>query len=141
MSYARRMQQADDKQAFSERLKQALRRSPKPVGTPSELAIQFNLRHPHEPITPQSAQKWLTGKARPTDDKIRTLAEWLGVSESWLRFGVKPSDNVPTKKRRKEVGDSTFTEQEVALIRSFRQLPAHRQALIRDLVIDLALDA
>ena len=135
------MQQADDKKAFSERLKQALRRSPKPVGTPSELAIQFNLRHPREPITPQAAQKWMTGKAWPTDDKIRTLAEWLGVSESWLRFGVKPSDGSATKKRRKEISDSTFSEQEVAMIRSFRQLPAHRQALIRDLIEDLALDS
>jgi len=135
------MRPADDKQAFSERLKQALRRSPKPAGTPSELAIQFNLRHPHEPITPQAAQKWLTGKTRPTDDKIRTLAEWLGVSESWLRFGLKPSDEAPTKKRRKEAHDSALTEREIAMIHSFRQLPAHRQTLIHDLIVDLSLDA
>lgn len=131
----------DEKQAFAKRLKQALRRSPKPVETPSELALQFNLRHPNEPITPQAAQKWLKGTARPTDDKIKTLAEWLGVSTTWLRFGVQVPGEPPSKKRRRPTDEAAaFTAQEVELIRFFRQLPEHRQRVLRDLIEDLTLD-
>lgn len=136
------MRDLDEKQAFAKRLKQALRRSTKPVESPSELALQFNLRHPNEPITPQAAQKWLTGKARPTDDKIATLAAWLGVSATWLRFGVKVPSETPTKKRRPAADDSAaFTAQEIELIRCFRQLPEHRRRLLQELIEDLVLDA
>lgn len=134
------MRELDDKQAFSKRLKQALRRSPKPAATASELAVQFNLRYLGEPITPQAAQKWLTGKARPTANKIRTLAEWLDVPETWLRFGVKVPSEGRAKHRPRESDNSVLTTQEVDLIRCFRQLPEHRQRLIRELVEDLALD-
>ncbi|MGF6905261.1 transcriptional regulator [Paraburkholderia sp. GAS348] len=140
LSHPRRMRELDDKQAFSKRLKQALRRSPKPAATASELAVQFNLRYLGEPITPQAAQKWLTGKARPTANKIRTLAEWLDVPETWLRFGVKVPSEGRAKHRPRESDNSVLTTQEVDLIRCFRQLPEHRQRLIRELVEDLALD-
>lgn len=77
---------------FSERLNQALKRSLKqPLNAP-ELATQFNLRHPNEPITAQAAHKWLTGKAKPTSDKIETLAKWLEVPAYWLKYG-NPQQN------------------------------------------------
>ena len=71
------MTQPDEKQAFSLRLKQALKRSAKKIDTPTELALQFNLRHQNDSITVQAAQKWMTGKARPAVDKIETLAAML----------------------------------------------------------------
>lgn len=83
--------QTDEKLEFSRRLTLVLKRSKKPVNGAMELAPQFNLRHPNNPITSQSAHKWLMGKARPTADKIEMLASWLSVSAHWLRYR-SPSD-------------------------------------------------
>ena len=65
----------DEKAAFAERLSQAINRSQKRQLNATELSTQFNLRHPNEPVSPQAAQKWLTGKAKPTADKLKTLSE------------------------------------------------------------------
>ncbi|OYZ84678.1 MAG: hypothetical protein B7Y03_02415 [Polaromonas sp. 24-62-144] len=81
----------DDKKAFAERLKTALKRLPKSIETATELAHQFNLKHQNEPITPQAAQKWLQGTAFPTTDKLQTLADWLNVSAHWLKNGTPPT--------------------------------------------------
>ena len=75
------------KQAFSERLRLALRERGVAVRGPTDLALQFNLRHRGQPVSTQAVHKWLSGKALPTRDKIRTLCEWLGIQESWLLFG------------------------------------------------------
>lgn len=63
--------------SFLERLQMAMRHAGyKDIGA-SMLALQFNLRYPHEPISQQAAQKWLSGKAIPRPEKILTLASWL----------------------------------------------------------------
>lgn len=46
-----------EKTAFAERLKLALTRSSKKIETATELALQFNLRHPNDPVTQQAVQK------------------------------------------------------------------------------------
>lgn len=76
-----------EKKAFSERLRLALARGHKRAVGATELSLQFNLRYKNTPITPQAAQKWLSGQAIPTSDKIDTLAAWLKVSSHWLRYG------------------------------------------------------
>lgn len=135
------MPEPDEKKAFAARLKQALRRSSKKIGTASELATQFNLRHPAESITPQAAQKWLAGTARPTIDKIRTLAEWLDVSEQWLRYGVTDMKRSrPVKNAR--ISEQTIhpTSDELELIRRIRRLSAYRRQLVEGVVEQFALD-
>ncbi len=42
------------------------------------------------PISPQGAQKWLTGKAVPTADKLKNIAGHYGVTREWLLFGDSP---------------------------------------------------
>ena len=66
------MRSMDEKREFADRLKQALKRGPKKIKTPSELALQFGLRG--KSVTAQAAQKWLTGAAMPTPDKIAAKA-------------------------------------------------------------------
>ncbi len=131
----------DEKKAFAARLKQALKRSPKKIETASELATQFNLRHPVEPITPQAAQKWLSGTARPTVDKIKTLADWLDVSDQWLRFGVtdmkRPS---PAKGASAADAEVKPTAEEMELLRRLRKLSEYRRQLVESLVEQLSLD-
>lgn len=133
----------DEKIAFSKRLKLALKRSNKKINTSVELALQFNLRHPNESITPQAAQKWLTGKAKPTADKIATLAEWLAVSPHWLRFGsANGEQSIPPVQQIKTHSDknAALTDSEINLIMQFRQLSEHQQLLITELVEQLAAE-
>lgn len=135
---------SDDKTGFAKRLKLALTRNPKQIATAAELALQFNLRHPNASITQQAAQKWLTGQARPTLDKIETLAAWLNVSTHWLMYGP------PTEKRRrpaakgkqgKSPSDAGFEgEDELHLAAQFRKLSDHQRRLIIDLIDQLALE-
>ena len=77
---------AEEKGDFSRRLKEAMRKARLDAG-PTQFAREFNLRHHGEPVTAQTARKWLHGGALPTQDKLRTLAQWLEVSPHWLRYG------------------------------------------------------
>jgi transcriptional regulator with XRE-family HTH domain len=80
------MSVAEEKGDFSRRLKEAMRKARLDAG-PTQFAREFNLRHHGEPVTSQTARKWLYGGALPTQDKLRTLAQWLEVSPHWLRYG------------------------------------------------------
>jgi transcriptional regulator with XRE-family HTH domain len=136
----------DDKLAFAERLRIALKRGAKNVSTAAELATQFNLRYQNEPITAQAAQKWLTGKACPTPDKIETLANWLNVSSHWLHYGPAPQPlqrhNAPSVRQSKTQPhtDEALTEKESKLLSRLRQLSEHQFFLISDLVDQLAVE-
>lgn len=131
----------DEKKDFASRLKQALTRSSKKIESPSELALQFNLRHPSEPVSAQAAHKWLTGKAMPTADKIETLAEWLGVPVQWLRFGIPETvrpKRKPAKGGKGEIG--LLAPDEAELIGRLRAMPEIQRKLVMDLVEQLTLD-
>jgi len=133
----------DEKLAFTKRLKTALKRSNKKISTPAELALQFNLRHPNESITPQAAQKWLTGKAKPTVDKIDTLAEWLAVSPHWLRFGSATGEqSIQPARANKHHSNMNvaLSDSEIHLVTQLRQLSEHQKALITDLIEQLAAE-
>lgn len=137
---------ADEKLAFAERLRIALKRGAKSVSTATELANQFNLRHPNEPITAQAAQKWLTGKAIPTADKIETLAVWLNVSAHWLHYGPAPlprqqHDASPVRQTKSQAnGTDKLSDKESKLLDRMRQLSEHQFFLIAELVDQLAVD-
>ncbi|HEY0297052.1 MAG TPA: transcriptional regulator [Bordetella sp.] len=135
------MQAMDDKQAFAERLKKALKRSHKKIETPTDLATQFSLRS-NEPVTPQAAQKWLSGRAIPTPDKISILAEWLDVSEKWLRHGVADEPRHSHRGRPAAMREPQApSAAEWTLLERLRQLPEARRKLVEDLVEQLSLDA
>ena len=133
----------DEKLAFTKRLKTALKRSNKKINTPADLALQFNLRHPNESITPQAAQKWLTGKAKPTADKIDTLAQWLAVSPHWLRFGSASGEqSIPSVRQSKPHSNmnAALSDSELYFITQLRLLSEHQKVLITDLVEQLAAE-
>ena len=112
-----------EKQEFSERLKTALAVSAPKVLTTSDVEIQFNLRHPNEPVSTQAVHKWLTGQNIPTLEKIETLAEWLNVSTEWLRTGVEPTTS-----------ESSLNSLEMMLLKQFRQLSKHQQILVMEVM-------
>jgi hypothetical protein len=77
----------NEKQGFSKRLRDSLKRAGVRHGGPSGIAREFNLRYEGTPITPQAVRKWLAGQSLPSQDKMRALALWLETSPQWLRFG------------------------------------------------------
>jgi transcriptional regulator with XRE-family HTH domain len=78
---------AHEKQEFSKRLKDSLKRAQVQARGAAAVAREFNLRYDGTPVTAQAARKWLTGAALPSQDKLRALSLWLEVSPHWLRFG------------------------------------------------------
>ena len=78
---------ADEKQGFSKRLRDGLKRAGVRHGSPAAIAREFNLRYEGTPVTPQAVRKWLAGHSLPSQDKMRALALWLEASPQWLRFG------------------------------------------------------
>jgi len=77
----------DEKQGFSRRLRDSLRRVQVDTRAVAVIAREFNLRYDGTPVSAQAVRKWIGGKALPSQDKIRALALWLEVSPHWLRFG------------------------------------------------------
>lgn len=80
------MSNLNEKVSFSQRLKNALSQANHPI-SPTYLSNEFNLRYDGTPISVQSANNWLLGKAIPNQDKLSLIAIWLNVSSQWLRFG------------------------------------------------------
>jgi transcriptional regulator with XRE-family HTH domain len=76
-----------EKQEFSRRLREALKRAQAPARGAAGIAREFNLRYQGSPVTAQAVGKWLGGRALPSQDKLRALSLWLEVSPHWLRFG------------------------------------------------------
>ena len=76
-----------EREAFAKRLKQALAAMGDDGSSPTRLAKSFNRRYPGTPVTLHATRKWLQGEAIPAQDKLRILADWLGVASDWLRYG------------------------------------------------------
>lgn len=81
------MQSYFEHDAFSARLREALLRAAPDAARPAALAREFNRRYAGSPVTLHASRKWLGGEAIPAQDKLRVLADWLGVTAEWLRFG------------------------------------------------------
>jgi len=88
----RPMSSSDAREAFRQRLRSALDQAGwKAIGA-TALAREFNQRSHGPPVTVHAARKWLLGDAIPAQDKLQDLAQWLGVSAQWLRFGEATLD-------------------------------------------------
>jgi len=96
----------DEKQGFSRRFKDAIRKIRVKADSPTQIAREFNLRYHGDPVTVPAIRKWLAGKALPSQDKIRALASWLEVTPQWLRFG---------EAERKEEPGGAAAKQDLAL--------------------------
>lgn len=87
METSTRMKASIEREEFRQRLQAALRNAEYSPDSPTQLAREFNVRFSGRPITVHAARKWLVGEAIPTQEKLRPLAQWLGVQPEWLRFG------------------------------------------------------
>jgi transcriptional regulator with XRE-family HTH domain len=137
-----------EREAFAQRLKAALTRGRKRISTPTALAEAFNLRWHGRSVTPQAAQKWLSGLAMPEPDKIEVLAQMTGVPVTWLRYGLPerrettaPSATEARGGRYEQVDKSSVTAEELRLLAQLRLMPPPRRELVRQLVQELALES
>src|SRR5215210_4281989 len=112
-----------EREGFSERLQQALRTADYSPDSPTQLAREFNIRFEGRPITVHAARKWLVGEAIPTQEKLRTLAQWLGVGGS----DTQAAGEAPGSPARFESAD-------VKLIADLQRLDEHHQALAREFI-------
>lgn len=132
---------ADDKKAFADRLKASLKRLPKSIETPTDLAHNFNLKSQSGPITAQGAQRWLQGTAYPKADKLETLAEWLNVSAHWLKNGPPPpAKKTLAGKRSQPAQPGQLSEKEARILTKLRSLSEHQVFIVAELVDQLALE-
>jgi len=122
------MNSSIEREGFSQRLQQALRNAEYSPDSPTQLAREFNIRFDGRPITVHAARKWLVGEAIPTQEKLRTLALWLGVPADWLRFGGNDG-----RSAGEEAGMSVrFESADVKLIADLQRLDPQHQTIARE---------
>jgi transcriptional regulator with XRE-family HTH domain len=124
------MKASIEREDFSGRLQQALRNADYSPDSPTQLAREFNVRFAGRPITVHAARKWIVGEAIPTQEKLRTLAQWLGVPAEWLRFG---GAEMPPKEGQ---GDAAlrFESDDVKLITDLQRLDEHYRLIAREII-------
>jgi transcriptional regulator with XRE-family HTH domain len=118
-----------EREGFSERLQHALRNADYSPDSPTQLAREFNIRFEGRPITVHAARKWLVGEAIPTQEKLRTLAQWLGVPAEWLRFGGSDAITGETPN-----GPARFESADVKLVADLQRLDEQHQVIAREFI-------
>lgn len=121
--------QDDERASFSDRLKGALRAAGYEL-SPTKVVSEFNLRADGLVVTVHGARKWLIGDAIPTQARIKVLADWLGVSAAWLRFG--DADN--SEQHTLEPSAFTLDSAELVFVHDMRLLSDGGRALLRDVL-------
>jgi transcriptional regulator with XRE-family HTH domain len=124
------MNSTNERESFSERLQQALKNAHYSPDSPTRLAREFNIRFEGRPITVHAARKWLVGEAIPTQEKLRMIAQWLGVPADWLRFGG--AEHAASAENGN--GAARFESADVKLIADLQRLDEHHRQLAREFI-------
>jgi transcriptional regulator with XRE-family HTH domain len=124
------MNSTNEREGFSERLQHALKTAHYSPDSPTRLAREFNIRFEGRPITVHAARKWLVGEAIPTQEKLRMLAQWLGVPADWLRFG---GDTDPATGEASNAS-ARFESADVKLIADLQRLDDHHREMAREFI-------
>jgi hypothetical protein len=124
-------------EAFAKRLRDALEGNGVRA-SPTVVANEFNLRHWGRSITPHTARNWLLGKAIPTQDKLRVLADWLLVSPDELRFG-RVGGSVNAAEASADPLNLTMADRE--MLSRYLGLDMNDRKTVREVVTALSLAA
>ena len=127
------MKTISERDAFSQRLAKALKDAKVDVGSPTVFAREFNRRYTGKPVSIHAARKWLMGESIPTQDKLRLLAAWLGVSAEWLRFG----EGGNTAKQVAQPGQALYNSPDIELVSNIGMLNTEHKQVIREIVLTL----
>jgi transcriptional regulator with XRE-family HTH domain len=126
------MNSTNERESFSERLQQALKNAHYSPDSPTRLAREFNIRFEGRPITVHAARKWLVGEAIPTQEKLRMIAQWLGVPADWLRFGG--AEHASNGADTNGSAGARFESADVKLIADLQRLDEHHRQLAREFI-------
>ena len=77
----------DENTAFTQRFFLALNSIGYEVTNISGITREINKLFGEKSITSHAVRKWLSGQSIPIHSRLIRLADWLGVSPAWLRFG------------------------------------------------------
>jgi transcriptional regulator with XRE-family HTH domain len=119
--------------SFARRLQHRLQLKGK-KDSPTALAREFNLRWRGVPITTNAVRKWLKGESTPTMDKMEVLANMLGVTPDWLRWGDREnttgSSAALTNQTQRFIKSLTIENMETAVLQDYRLLNPQNRELI-----------
>ncbi len=121
-----------EKEAFGQRLRQALAAAGADDRSPTRLVREFNRRHKGADVSVNAAHRWLRGETIPAQDKIKTLAAWTGVTPEWLRFGETDAPTVTYTAK-----EPAPTESDLDLVRQFRRLNTSNRQVVRELLLSM----
>lgn len=126
------MNSSNERESFSQRLQQALKNAHYSPDSPTRLAREFNIRFEGRPITVHAARKWLVGEAIPTQEKLRMIAQWLGVPAEWLRFGGAEIEHHNGDANGSHL--ARFESADVKLIADLQRLDDHHKQIAREFI-------
>jgi len=126
------MNSSNERESFSQRLQQALKNAHYSPDSPTRLAREFNIRFEGRPITVHAARKWLVGEAIPTQEKLRMIAQWLGVPAEWLRFGGAEGAAHNGESHNGHL--TRFESADVKLIADLQRLDEHHKQIAREFI-------
>jgi transcriptional regulator with XRE-family HTH domain len=123
--------------SFARRLQHRLQLKGK-KDSPTALAREFNLRWRGVPITTNAVRKWLKGDSIPTMDKMEVLANMLGVTPDWLRWGdgesALSSSAMASDWKHKITEPLPIENMEKAVIQDYRLLNASNKKIVFSLM-------
>ena len=120
------MTNQSEKMSFAQRLKKVLLDNQHPI-SPTYLSNEFNNRYDGQPISVQSANNWLLGKAIPNQDKLMILSIWLNVSSQWLRFGESAESISPS-------GSNDLSAKDLEIVSKFQKLSPIQKQILNSLI-------
>lgn len=119
---------------FAERLRAALRDAGIEQSAVA-LMKRFNSRYGGASVTSQAVSGWLLGKSMPRQDKLRALADLLGVDLVYLQTGA----GTPRLLREgRPAWPDAVTAEERKAIEAFLGLPGPERRLVEQLIAALA---
>lgn len=101
---------------------------------PAVLEREFNTRHWGKPMTLHGVRRWLRGETLPSQDKLRTLAEWLKVPPAELQYGH--AHQVESPKARWDPG---VGYQDRDIFEAFLKLPVPQRRVVREVILAFSL--
>lgn len=116
------------KNEFAARLVQCLQQTGRST-SPTHLAAEFNAYFSGTSVHMHACRKWLLGESIPTQEKLVVLAQMLGVTAEWLRYGVKG-------KQAMEVSSAPYlvSRRDASLLSSYQRLNARDQQVVVSLI-------
>jgi hypothetical protein len=123
----------NEKQAFAQRLRDAMRVAGHEA-KPAVLEREFNTRNWGKPMTLHGVRRWLLGETLPSQDKLRTLSEWLELPIETLKYG-----QANKIEKRRGHWDEGIGYQDREIFEAFLKLPTPQRKIVREVILAFTL--